>query len=550
MPTTFLTDPVSNEEAVEFIRNKPTVTREVFEKLLPELRARAFTITGLENATAMQNVRDLIADLPRGGDWDTLKRQIASQMSPFLVDDTADTDTQDRQQLGAERRAELLLRMHGFQAYSAAAHRCLEEQRDVFPYCQYKSMGDGSVRATHRALHDIILPADDPFWHGHTGPWEWGCRCQKVGLMEIDVDEIREADKDKPLEQRRLIEGEARAQLVEKGRLVKGPNEIYDVRTPAQRGVPGAFSWNPGDLRLSIEDLRGRYDTDVWNSFETWAKATPIEELNLTVYEWLSGNRIVAPTAKIALPPTPIQTISQAFAHLDLDKKVTWEESDVLRLRGILAKSDKVAATDKILSITGNGLQKKGPGSAVWIRQQMDEIIGMLPRAVAEALPKITLRIDRGIGGAYGEYNPVTKEIALAYATIMKSPDGVNQLHETLWHETMHWIHMAGPDSYRKAIQNHFRERTKGEPLAPMVMFGGMGRRDKWWNEYAGKQYVGTPFDREELGAGLEVPTRYFQLMANPTKLIRQLDPQFQANADVFLDTLKVVLGIFTGEYK
>lgn len=291
----FLTEPVPNDEAAAFIANKPAVTREVFNKLLPELKARAFTITGLETAAAVQNVREAIATLPQGGDWDTIKRDIAAQMSPYFIDEDADAETQAGQRYGAERRAELILRLHGFQAYSAGAHAALTAQSDIFTHWQYKSMGDGKVRATHRALQDIVLPAGDEFWRGHYPPWEWGCRCQVVGLMDIDVEEIRAADQDKPLESRRIIEGEARTQLVEKGHLVKGPNEIFDVRTPKQKGKPGAFGWDPADLRLPIEELKSRYEPEVWENFEQWARGQEITGQARTVWDWLTTDIVAAP---------------------------------------------------------------------------------------------------------------------------------------------------------------------------------------------------------------------------------------------------------------
>jgi hypothetical protein len=65
---TFLFEPTPNEEAVAFIKNKPAVTRGVFDKLLPEIKARAFTIAGITRLETLQNVRDTLADLPAGGD--------------------------------------------------------------------------------------------------------------------------------------------------------------------------------------------------------------------------------------------------------------------------------------------------------------------------------------------------------------------------------------------------------------------------------------------------------------------------------------------------
>src|SRR5262245_14424568 len=114
----FTFTPQPHEEAIALIRNKPVVTREVFDQMLPELRGRAFTITGVEGATIQQRVRDLIADLPAGTVWDKAKEGILDELEPYLGD-------------GAEQRAELLLRTHGFQAFQASNWRVAQEDGDT-----------------------------------------------------------------------------------------------------------------------------------------------------------------------------------------------------------------------------------------------------------------------------------------------------------------------------------------------------------------------------------------------------------------------------------
>jgi SPP1 gp7 family putative phage head morphogenesis protein len=271
----FLTQPVPHKEAAAYIAGKPAVTRDVFDRLLPEIKARAFTVTGIEDATALQMLRDRIADLPLGGDWDEIKDDLIEGMEPYLGD-------------GAAKRAEMLLRLHGFTAYSAAAWQVMDAQRDVFPYWQYKSMGDGRVRDSHRALDGKIFPADSAFWQTHFPPWEWGCRCQAIPMDEDEVADIRASEAAAPVESRRVIEGEALRQVEQQGRLVEGPNQIHDIRTPTQRGRPGAFEWNPGDLRIPLDALRDRYDADVWSTFEAFARATALAE-GLTLWDWLSA---------------------------------------------------------------------------------------------------------------------------------------------------------------------------------------------------------------------------------------------------------------------
>lgn len=285
----FLLDPVPHKEAVVFIKNKPAVSRAVFDRLLPELKARAFTVTGIEDATVLQGIRDHIAELPAGGNWEDIKEDLVENISPFLAKGDTPEDA-ERAQIAATRRAELLLRLHGFQAYSAAAYQVMDAQRDVFPYWQYKSMNDSKVRDTHAALNGVVLPANAKFWERHYPPFEWGCRCQVVPLMEEDVEEIREAEAGKPLEERKVLEGEALRQLEENSQLVAGPNQIYDLRTPIEKGKPGAFEWSPKDLRIPLDGLRERYDAETFAKFEEWSKGTALNVTGETLWDWASGD--------------------------------------------------------------------------------------------------------------------------------------------------------------------------------------------------------------------------------------------------------------------
>lgn len=280
--TEFLFESVPFEEAADWIKSKPVVSQEVFSKLLPALKSRAICIAGVEAASVVQRVRDSIAELPRGGDWAKIKKSLVEELHPFLSNAEDPENT-----LAAERRAELLLRTHGFQAYQAANVATMRRQADVLPYWQYLSMQDGRVRAAHRALEGKVLRSDHPFWRDHTPPWEWGCRCQIVPLSEEDVADLQEADKDKPIEQKRVMSPEVIAELERTGHLVNGPTQIIDVRSPKEKGQPGAFEWDPEALTLPLEQLKGRYDAPVWEAFETWAQGAKISP-NLTVWEWLN----------------------------------------------------------------------------------------------------------------------------------------------------------------------------------------------------------------------------------------------------------------------
>jgi SPP1 gp7 family putative phage head morphogenesis protein len=256
----------------------------VFDRLLPELQARAFTMTGIEDAATLQRLKDVLADLPAGRPWDEVKDKVVEEISPWMDPEVA------------ERRAMLLMRHNGFQAYMAAKYEVMESVKDVFPFRKYMTMEDGAVREAHAALNGLVLPADSPFWADHTPPWDWGCRCEVVPLMDYEVEEIAagQALEDRGAEgSAGWVPGPAEQRAIENdGRISLGPNINVDVTAPRKRTGKerGTFSWNPGDLRLSMDDLRERYDADVFATFEAYAKGTQLED-GRSLWQWLEGGQ-------------------------------------------------------------------------------------------------------------------------------------------------------------------------------------------------------------------------------------------------------------------
>lgn len=259
-------EPRPHEEAAALIRGKSLVSREVFDGLLPELRGRAFTVTGLQGADVLQRVRESVASLPEGV-WDEAKGDIVKELEPFLGD-------------GADRRAETLLRTHGFEAFQAANWRVAQEDADT-THLQYLATEDSHVRDTHLALNGIVLPKDDPFWQDHYPPWEWGCRCRVRAMNPDLVDEARAEDENRAPDDQLVLEGPALQKLRE-GELLRN-GQRYDVLPPEN-----GFRWQPDDLRLPLDELRQRYDPEEWSAFEAWAKSNVVGD-GRSVWEWLTG---------------------------------------------------------------------------------------------------------------------------------------------------------------------------------------------------------------------------------------------------------------------
>lgn len=272
-------DIVPHDEAVAEIRNKPVVSREVFDAMLPEVRARAFTVTGLEPASLIQRVRDEVATIPAGADWETAKKNIVGILDEGHFG------------AGAERRAELLVRMHGFQAYSSATWRTGMEDPDT-THWQYLTMEDARVRPGHRALDGVTLPKHDPFWRRHFPPWDWGCRCRVRGINQDLLAGIKAQDAARPVDAKLVIEGPSLQRL--RDGQIERDGQTHDVTPPSERQNGGqAFQWHPSDLRIPLDRLREQYADapDAWNGFEHFAKQTPIAP-GKTIWDWLLGASI------------------------------------------------------------------------------------------------------------------------------------------------------------------------------------------------------------------------------------------------------------------
>jgi len=277
-------------EAVARTAGLPLVTREVMEGLLPELRAYAFCISGVDAFDQLARARDLIAAVPAGTKtWDQAKTAIAAELEGALGE-------------GAERRAELLLRTHTFRGYAASRYRTLMAQREVFPLWQYSTHGDGNVRPSHAALNGKIFPAGHPIWQRIFPPWDWGCRCLVVPITQEDLDpDEQERLKAARDAEETLLPGqryssnvytEAEATAMHAAGRLYLPNGQTVSLMPSQTW--GDSPWSvPGTVQHTWAMIRERYakDPEVLAAFEAWARATVIEG-NLTVADWLSGSAV------------------------------------------------------------------------------------------------------------------------------------------------------------------------------------------------------------------------------------------------------------------
>ena len=491
--TQILFGPVPHQEASDFIKDKPVVSREVFDRMVPEVRARTFLVSGMVPLDIAQKLRDRIADLPAGADWDAIKKDVAGALSPFLGAGGEEEAGGDGG--AALRRAELLLRTHGYQAYAASQYEVMQRQADVFPYWRYQTAQDDRVRDSHAALEGVVLPANDPFWQTHFPPWDFNCRCTVVPLSDADMAEIQDEDQKKPVDQRSILSPQQRSRMNTDGTLLRGPNQVVDVRSPRQKRDGDGYAWQPGDLRLPLSTIKERYSPDVWSAFESFAKSTPLDG-GRTVHSWLQGTPL-APRA--VTPPPP--AVPRARPDTPLPAPPVEPPTLAPTPAPIPARQAPVSRVFKM------------KGSRSEARPTMEATLKAIDRVHDDgALPEMKL-ISRPVPGANGHFDPSNREIAVRpngpWPQMTASHEAGHMLDFFALGTAGQFASQSHPDltAWRtavagsKAIQQIATGTVGGKPIRSQEYF--LRGREIWARAYA--QYIATKSGDPELLRQLDI---------------------------------------------
>lgn len=169
--------------AVQAIHSRQPTTGETMSKLLPEFRARAFAVANLADLERVVRIQQAVERVPQGESWQRARQAIAKELAHDLEKDKA------------RHLAQRIVRSEVAKAISVARYQEMTdpEEMALFPYWQYKSVGDSRTRSTHKLLHGVTLPANDPFWREHFPPWDYGCRCKVVQITKRTAQKMREA---------------------------------------------------------------------------------------------------------------------------------------------------------------------------------------------------------------------------------------------------------------------------------------------------------------------------------------------------------------------
>jgi len=191
------------EEAVEFMKEKLSLTPEEFYRLDAKARFRAFTVAKLTGLDAIERVKEkLIKAIEEGK---TLKEWIEELGEDGIL-----------KAVGFHRQnpwyLETVFRTNISTAYNAGRLMQIQRSKDKIKYLEYIAIDDSRTTPICRRLDRTKLPADDPFWATYTPPNHFNCR-STVRAIFRDSEEAKRVRRKKPGELPTLPEGFAGSPL-------------------------------------------------------------------------------------------------------------------------------------------------------------------------------------------------------------------------------------------------------------------------------------------------------------------------------------------------
>lgn len=180
-----LLPPVTSSGAIAFYKQKLPLPTEVWDQVINESQDWAFTLAGVEKASVLQSVFDLILKVVEGrADTLTTYEDFAKNFNQAMV-----TGGYGEQQ---PWRTKLVFKQNIKTAYNAGRYRTQTTPEAIKrrPYLQYIHGHPIVPRPHHKALDKMVFRADDPILN-HIYPNNgFGCHCQMYSLSDRDM--IRE----------------------------------------------------------------------------------------------------------------------------------------------------------------------------------------------------------------------------------------------------------------------------------------------------------------------------------------------------------------------
>jgi len=181
------------QEAIDDFAARGVVSRDVFDKMASEAKARAFTVAG----TASQSIRDAIKEelqksMADGADLRDFRKRLKGRMEvrgwlkpgpggkPGSAGGSAATVPT---QTGTPWHVETIFRNGTMASYARGRQKQMLQPNVLkrLPFWEIVTIRDSRRRTTHGKAHGKVLSVYDPFWQTvGTPPWGHNCRCRVI----------------------------------------------------------------------------------------------------------------------------------------------------------------------------------------------------------------------------------------------------------------------------------------------------------------------------------------------------------------------------------
>ena len=179
------------QQVVQYIKKKRAELHFDYDEIMHEAHHRVFTVAKITRLDLLKDIQDSLAlAAQKGQGFDEWKRGIKDTLArKGWLGDVVVTDPktgEQKQIYVGDRRLRNIYNTNMRVAYAAARYQ--GQMSSDLPYFRYVAVLDDRTRASHRALHGLILPKTHPFWDKGYPPNGWNCRCK---VQAVDDDDLR-----------------------------------------------------------------------------------------------------------------------------------------------------------------------------------------------------------------------------------------------------------------------------------------------------------------------------------------------------------------------
>lgn len=168
-------------KVVEYLRQKRPEVHFDYDEIMHGAHHRAFTVAKITKLDLLSDVQESLAYAAENGlgfeEWKKSLLPTLAKKGWLGNVDAKDPKTGEIKQIYVgSRRLKNIYNTNMRVAYAVGAYE--EAMNSDAEFIRYTAVLDSKTRASHRALHGVVLPKDHPFWDTHYPPNAWNCRCK------------------------------------------------------------------------------------------------------------------------------------------------------------------------------------------------------------------------------------------------------------------------------------------------------------------------------------------------------------------------------------